>query len=164
MNMETLTEYKPLSLTEQAVNAMKQFEPLIENVRSYAVLTVSDDGIEKVSETRKSMKRLRLDIEAKRKELKAGALEYGNTVDGIAKKLSEPVIEVEGILQAQEEEFEAEKEKERERMAIAKIEIAREKERANENATEKQLAALEKAKEARAQKKLESKFSCIVQV
>ena len=118
--MENVIEYRPLTLTEQAVNAMKQFEPLIENVRDYAVLTVSDDGIEKVTETRKGLKRLRLDIEAKRKELKAGALEYGKTVDNIAKQLSQPVIEVEGILSAQEEEFEAERHQEREAKKAAK--------------------------------------------
>ncbi len=118
--METLTEYQPLSLTEQAVNAMKQFEPMISTVREHAALTVEADGFDKVKQTRMQMKRLRLDIEAKRKELKAGALEYGRTVDSIAKELSAPVIEVEGILQSQEDIVEAEKEKIRQEKAAAK--------------------------------------------
>ena len=120
IELETLTEYQPLSLTEQAVNAMKQFEPMIATVREHATLTVAADGFDKVKQTRQQMKRLRLDIEAKRKELKAGALEYGRTVDSIAKELAAPVVEVEGILQAQEDIVEAEKEKIRQEKAAAK--------------------------------------------
>lgn len=118
--METMTEYEPLSLTQQAVNAMEQFKPMIAAVNEYKTLTVAADGFEKVKQTRMQMKRLRLDIEAKRKDLKAGALEYGRTVDNIAKELSAPVIEVEGLLQAQEEEVEAAKERERKAKAEAK--------------------------------------------
>lgn len=106
-----IEQQQPLSLTEQAVQAMEAFRPLIINVRELASVTVAEHGIGRVSETRKGLKKLRLDIDKERKKLNEGALDYQRTVNRVAKELTEPVAEVEGILQAQEDEYEREREK-----------------------------------------------------
>lgn len=127
---EVITEQQPLSLTEQAVQAMEAFRPLIVNVRELASVTVAEHGIGRVSETRKGLKKLRLDIDKERKKLNEGALDYQRTVNRVAKELTEPVAEVEGILQAQEDEYEREREKvkaakEAEKQAALQLRVSR---------------------------------------
>jgi hypothetical protein len=102
--MTTTTE---MTLTDRAVAELSEFNALIESVQPYADLTVAEDGIGKVEEAHKAVKRLNSAIEKKRKELKAGALEYGRTVDSIAKQLTSAVDRIEGKLGAEREAFEA---------------------------------------------------------
>lgn len=54
-----------------------------------------DGNIESVKQAKKEPAKIRIAIEKKRKELKADALEYGRKVDSEAKKVSEPVNEIE---------------------------------------------------------------------
>jgi hypothetical protein len=101
------------AMIAQATEAMESFRPMVANVREHECLTVEANGIGKVSDARKSLKRLRVDIDRKRSELNKGALEFQRTVNSIAKELTKPVEEVEDILQAREDAHEAKKEAER---------------------------------------------------
>jgi hypothetical protein len=96
-------------MTEQAVDALASFEPMIEMLLSYADLTVADDGIGKVEEAHKAVKRLRVDLDKKRKELNEGALSYQRTVNATAKTLTEKIGAVESRLSAERENYDAEK-------------------------------------------------------
>ena len=64
-----IIEEQPTSLTSQAVSALQAYEPQIDMILSYADLTVAADGISKVEEAHKAVKRLRVDLEKKKKEL-----------------------------------------------------------------------------------------------
>jgi len=101
------------AMIAQATEAMEAFRPMVAKVREHESLTVEANGIGKVSDARKGLKRLRVDIDKKRSELNKGALEFQRTVNGIAKELTKPVEEVEEILQAREDAYEAKKESER---------------------------------------------------
>lgn len=81
---------------------------------------------------------LRGDIESKRKELKAGALEYGRRVDGVAKQLTAAVEEVESPLKARKATVDEEKDR-----------VRREKEEAERAAREEELRAQREAEEAK---------------
>lgn len=96
-----------LTMTGRAVQELSTFNSLIETVIPYGDLTVADDGVGKVEEAHKAVKRLSASIEKKRKELKADALEYGRTVDSIAKQLTEKVDGVESKLKAERDAFDA---------------------------------------------------------
>ena len=103
--VETMIESQ--SMTERAIGELTEFNEMIQVVIPYGQLTVAEDGIGKVEEAHKAVKRLSASIEKKRKELKAGALEYGRTVDSIAKQLSEKVDGIEVKLKAEREAFDA---------------------------------------------------------
>jgi DNA repair exonuclease SbcCD ATPase subunit len=104
---EEQMQMQELTMTGRAVQELSTFNSLIETVIPYGDLTVADDGIGKVEEAHKAVKRLSASIEKKRKELKADALEYGRTVDSIAKQLTEKVDGVESKLKAEREAFDA---------------------------------------------------------
>ena len=95
------------SMTQQAISELSQFNEMISTVIPYAELTVEANGIGQVEEAHKAVKKLSASIEKKRKELKAGALEYGRTVDSIAKQLSEKVDGIESRLKAERDAFDA---------------------------------------------------------
>lgn len=101
------------SMIAQATEAMEAFRPMVEKVREYEPITVETHGIGKLSDARKGLKRLRVDIDKKRKELNEGALAFQKTVNSVAKELTKPVEEVEDILQAREDAYEAKKEADR---------------------------------------------------
>ena len=101
------------SMIAQATEAMEAFRPMVEKVREYEPITVETHGIGKLSDARKGLKRLRVDIDKKRKELNEGALAFQKTVNSVAKELTKPVEEVEDILQAREDAYEAKKESDR---------------------------------------------------
>ena len=103
--METIAETQ--TLTERAVGELTEFNEMIAVVIPYGELTVMFDGIGKVEEAHKAVKRLNSNIEKKRKELKSGALEYGRAVDSIAKQLSEQVDAIEVKLKAERDAFDA---------------------------------------------------------
>jgi hypothetical protein len=106
-------ESQPQSLTEQALIALQSFEPMVDQVLSYANLTVAEDGIGKVEEAHKAVKRLRIDLDKKRKELNEGALSYQRTVNDTAKKLTARISAVESRLEGERETFEEAKRKEK---------------------------------------------------
>ena len=107
-------------MTTFAVTELSRFNDQISSVKQYANVTLADDGIGKVEECHKTVKRLRLDIEAKRKDLKSGALEYGRTVDSIAKQLTAEVEPIEDRLAAERAIHDAEKEREKKEREAAK--------------------------------------------
>jgi len=123
-------ESQPQSLTEQALIALQSFEPMVDMVLSYADLTVAEDGIGKVEEAHKAVKRLRIDLDKKRKELNEGALSYQRTVNATAKSLTERISKVESRLEAERETFEEVKRKEKaakeaEKAAVLNERVAR---------------------------------------
>ena len=123
----SIAERPTKSMTEQAVDALASFEPMIEMLLSYADLTVADDGIGKVEEAHKAVKRLRVDLDKKRKELNEGALSYQRTVNATAKRLTEKISTVECRLEAQRENYEAEKLKEKQAKEAAKAAVLNER-------------------------------------
>lgn len=106
-------ESKPQSLTEQALIALQSFEPMVDQVLSYANLTVAEHGIGQVEEAHKAVKRLRIDLDKKRKELNEGALSYQRTVNATAKSLTERIGKVESRLEGERETYEEAKRKEK---------------------------------------------------
>jgi hypothetical protein len=109
--MKTIEE--PMTMTQRAVNELATFNAMIEKLQPYESLTVAANGYKVVSESRKEVKRLRIAIEAKREELKKGALEYGRAVDGTARQLREVVERIENKLIAEETAFEKAREEEK---------------------------------------------------
>jgi DNA repair exonuclease SbcCD ATPase subunit len=123
-------ESQPQSLTEQAVDALKAFEPMVDQILSYADFTVAEDGIGRVEEAHKAVKRLRIELDKKRKELNEGALQYQRTVNATAKSLTERISKVESRLEAERETFEEAKRKEKaakeaEKAAVLNERVAR---------------------------------------
>ena len=111
---------RPPSMTEQAITALKQFEPMVAMVLQYGDLTVAEDGIGKVEEAHKALKRLRIDVDNKRSELNAPALEYQRTVKATAKELIGKITTAEEKLKAQRDIHDAEKLKEKQAKEAAK--------------------------------------------
>lgn len=123
----SIVESKPRTMTEQAVDALASFEPMIEMVIQYGNLTVAEDGIGKVEEAHKAVKRLRVDLDKKRKELNEGALTYQRTVNATAKNLTERISAVECRLEAERENYESEKLKEKQAKEAAKAAVLNER-------------------------------------
>lgn len=115
------------SMTEQAVNALQSFSPMVDQVLSYANFTVAVDGIGKVEEAHKAVKRLRVDLDKKRKELNEGALSYQRTVNATAKILTEKISVVELKLEDERAVYDAEKLKEKQAKEAAKAAILNER-------------------------------------
>lgn len=84
-------------------------EMAIAQVREYQNLTVAAVGIKAVTEARKTVKRLRLEIDKRRKDLNDGALKYQRAINAEAKRLIAEIEPIEGRLSAEEDNYEAEK-------------------------------------------------------
>jgi hypothetical protein len=123
----SIAERPTKSMTEQAVDALASFEPMIEMLLSYADLTVADDGIGKVEEAHKAVRRLRVDLDKKRKELNEGALSYQRTVNATAKSLTEKIGAVESRLSAERENYDAGKLREKQAKEAAKAAVLNER-------------------------------------
>lgn len=82
---------------------------------SYMALTIADEndknGFDLVHAARMDVRGKRIAVESKRKELKAGALEYGRAVDGEAKRLTALLEPIEAHLEKQETVVTAEAER-----------------------------------------------------
>jgi len=102
-----MTATAELTMTQRAVEELSTFNELIATVIPYGELTVAEDGIGKVEEAHKAVKRLHADIEKKREELKEDSLKYGRTVDSIATQLKSKVKEVEAKLKAERDAHDA---------------------------------------------------------
>ena len=94
-------------MTDRAVQELSTFNDMISQVLPYGLLTVAEAGIGQVEEAHKAVKKLNAAIEKKRKELKQASLDYGRTVDSIAKQLTEKVDGVEAKLKAERDAFDA---------------------------------------------------------
>lgn len=123
----SIVESKPRTMTEQAVDALASFEPMIEMVIEYGNLTVAEDGIGKVEEAHKAVKRLRVDLDKKRKELNEGALSYQRTVNATAKSLTERISVVEDRLEKERAAHDAEKLREKQAKEAAKAAVLNER-------------------------------------
>jgi hypothetical protein len=102
------TTVKTPDMIAQAIAQYNAPEAVIAKIQTeYLPLSVKEHGIDKVTGARKEVKRLRVSIESKRKELKADALAFGKAVDGEAKRLTGLIEPVEQHLQEEEDVYEA---------------------------------------------------------
>lgn len=121
--------------------------------KTYAALTCDTrEGYEQVRLAIAECRTTRVQVEAKRKELKAGALEYGRRVDAVAKQLTGLVEEIETPLQEKKDAVDqakarAKAEKEAAEKAALEAQIKAERE-----AEEKRLAAVAEAQRIEAEK------------
>lgn len=102
-----------MSMIAQALAEFDEPKAAIAIVKSYGTLTLAADGIGKIEEAHKQVKRLRIDIDKRRKDLTAGALTYQRAINEEAKRLTAEVEPIEKSLWSQRQIHEAEKEKER---------------------------------------------------
>jgi len=98
-----------MGMIETALAEFDEPRAMIASVKPYGALTVATDGIGKVEEAHKQVKRLRIDIDKRRKELNDGALSYQRAVNAKAKELIAEIEPIEGALMAQREEYDAAK-------------------------------------------------------
>lgn len=94
-----------------------------ELANEYLPLTIAGvedrQGIKAVHDARMHVRSLRVDVEKRRKELKASSLEYGRKVDAAAKELTELMEPIETHLDKEEERINQEKERLRKEKAEA---------------------------------------------
>ena len=97
---------------ERALQEFSEPDQIIANLaKEYLPLTLAENGFETITEARKRVSRLRIKIEAKRKELKEGSLKYGRAVDGEAKRLTTALEPIETHLERQEAIHNAERDR-----------------------------------------------------
>jgi hypothetical protein len=85
----------------QALAEFDEPKQAIAMVKSYGTLTLADDGFRKVEQAHKQVKRLRIDIDSRRKSLNEGALTYQRTVNAEAKRLTAEIEPIETALSSQ---------------------------------------------------------------
>ena len=90
-----------MSMITQALAEFDEPKQAIAMVKSYGTLTLADDGIGKVEQAHKQVKRLRIDIDSRRKSLNEGALTYQRTVNAEAKRLTAEIEPIETALSSQ---------------------------------------------------------------
>jgi hypothetical protein len=90
-----------MSMITQALAEFDEPKQAIAMVKSYGTLTLADDGIGKVEQAHKQVKRLRIDIDSRRKSLNEGALTYQRTINAEAKRLTEEIEPIENALSGQ---------------------------------------------------------------
>ena len=94
------------SITDSAIAVLREkYMPL--KVKGLA----DKSGLAAVHDARIEVKSLRVDVEKKRKELKADALEYGRKVDSEAKRITDLLTPIENHLEAEESIVAQEKER-----------------------------------------------------
>ena len=125
-----MTATTELTMTQRAVQELSTFNGLIETVLPYGELTVAEDGIGKVEEAHKAVKKLHAAIETKREDLKRAAIDYGKTVDSIATQLKSKVKEVEAKLKAERDAYDAIEKAEKAKKEAEKV--AKKQNRVNE--------------------------------
>lgn len=106
-------------------------------------------GYEEVRKSIAKMRATRVAIEKRRKELKAGALEYGRKVDAAAKHLTGLVEEIEAPLQAKKDAVDEEKARAKAEAEAAKQRAIEEQIRQEREAEEARLRAEREAEEQR---------------
>ena len=90
-----------MSMITQALAEFDEPKQAIAMVKSYGTLTLANDGIGKVEQAHKQVKRLRIDIDSRRKSLNEGALNYQRTINAEAKRLTEEIEPIETALSSQ---------------------------------------------------------------
>lgn len=88
-------------------------EEIAEKVEQYGALTIASiedqAGYKAVRDARLDLKKVRVSIENRRKELKADALKYGQQVDAVARELTALIEPTERRLESEEKRIDAEK-------------------------------------------------------
>lgn len=100
----TIAEYEP---TAAALAELRQ------RYDGIAFDVTTKDGDKSAREARRELVSLRTALEARRKELKAPALDYSRRVDAEAKRLTDAILQLEGPIDAQIKSEEARRERER---------------------------------------------------
>ena len=90
-----------MDMITQALAEFDEPKQAIAMVKSYSTLTLADDGIGKVEQAHKQVKRLRINIDSRRKSLNEGALTYQRTVNAEAKRLTAEIEPIENALLSQ---------------------------------------------------------------
>ncbi len=122
--MNTMVEVE----IEKALSEFSEPDAILTKLaEDYLPLTLEEDGIDRITEARKRMKRIRLAIESKRKELKEASLRYGKAVDSEAKRLTAKAEPIEHHLLSEERIHEAEQDRIREEKQAAKAAVLNER-------------------------------------
>jgi len=102
--MENIKELVKYNVTDAALQQYRdEFLPLTIN-------GIDDhEGYDKVKDARLFIKGERVNVEKRRVEFKADALEYGRAVDAEAKRITASLVEVEGHLEAEQRKIDDEK-------------------------------------------------------
>lgn len=108
---EELEKPQPLTPEQHAQNALQEFNiteaAIAEMEATLLAIKVADEndklGYEHAREQRLMVKEIRVSVEKKRKELKEGALRYGQIIDGYARGIREKLEIIESHLQTQED-------------------------------------------------------------
>lgn len=117
-------ELKKFNLTDAAIDDLKsKYMPLTING------IVDKEGYKVVNEARKVVKKYRIDIDKRRKELNADALEYQRRINGEARRITALLEPIENHLALEEKKIDDEKERIRREKEIA--EAARIQDRIN---------------------------------
>ncbi len=101
--MDIENELKNFNVTDAAISELtSNYMPLVIN-------GIDDkDGIKAIKEARSVVKRHRIDIDKRRKELNADALEYQRRINGEAKRITDLLEPIEAHLEAQEKKVDDE--------------------------------------------------------
>lgn len=92
---------------------VKEFNESKDEAFSIVVNDINDiEGMQKAKEMRKKLQRIRIDLEAKRKEIKEYSLRTGKAIDGLASFITAAIVDAEKHVERQEK-FAIEKENER---------------------------------------------------
>lgn len=125
-------------------------EDIARTTAEYGALSADTTaGYEQVRKAIAYCRTTRVEIEAKRKQLKAASLEYGKRVDRAAKDLVELIDPIESALQAKKDAVDAEKERLKREAAEAEKAALEAAIRAEREAEEARLKAERDAEEAR---------------
>lgn len=102
----SLDEQEKITLQAHFENYFEQVEEWKDRAMKIVVKSPDDtEEIARAKEVKKFMQNVRLNTEDKRKELKAPSLEYGRTIDAIAKVITEAVVPIEKYLEAEYKKF-----------------------------------------------------------
>lgn len=116
-------EEKPKSLSDFALAEFDAKQAALATVKSYATLTVAVDGIGKVEEAHKFVKRTSSDVEKSREEVKRPGLDFCRLVDKLAKDIQDEIEPVEKHLKSQRDAHDAEKLKEKKAKEAARAAV-----------------------------------------
>lgn len=136
MRTTTIVQRQPKGFSIQPITYPVMEEQIREASEKYMALAVDGvedvDGLKRVHDSRMEVKKMRIAIEKRRKELKSDSLEYGRQVDSAAKHLTsllEPVEKhlehEEGIVEREKERLRQEAEKKRQQRIRERLEALR---------------------------------------
>ena len=102
-----------MSMIQTALAEFDETKAALATVKEFQSWTIAVNGYGQVNEARKRVKRLRIDVDKRRKELNEGALTYQRAVNEEAKRLTSEIVTIEDHLEREEKAWELEKAKEK---------------------------------------------------